>query len=107
MMTAAQGDAVLISHGDDVVRVNIFEQKTDEAGAIFFRAKETDVFQTRELFVSVSGKFNIVRGNFVTANVVEIIHRGGEADCAGNVRRAGFKSVWWFLPFALEKIDMR
>ena len=45
MMPAPQRHAALVRERHDIVRMHIFQEKTDQASAIIFRAKDTDVFQ--------------------------------------------------------------
>ena len=47
VMPAAQGHAALIGHGDDVVGVNVLQQKADHARVTRPRAKRTEAGQAR------------------------------------------------------------
>ena len=69
------------------------------------RAEEPDAFERGKLLVGIRAEFLVVLRDVVAADAVEIIHRGVQADGAGNIRRAGLEPVRRVLPRALMKID--
>jgi len=57
MMPAPQGDPALVGHGDDVMRVDVFQQEAHQAGAADVRAEEADpLFKPGQFGVSVSAQ---------------------------------------------------
>src|ERR1035437_4477294 len=104
-MAAAQRHARLIRQRHHVVRVNVLEEKTHEAGAVLFRAEEADVFQCSELRVSVVREFLVMLPNVFATDGVEIIYRAVQTDWAGDVRRASLETMRRFLELRLLIFD--
>jgi hypothetical protein len=103
MMPAAQGHAALVGHGDDVVGVNVFQQKADHARVSGARAEEAEAGQAQELFQRQRGQFRVVTGDVLAADGGQVIQRDAQADGGGEIRRAGLESVRRFLVSAVKK----
>src|SRR5436309_3126036 len=53
VMATAQSHAALISHGDDIVRVNVGQERTHNARPARFWTEESNAFDTGKFFISV------------------------------------------------------
>ena len=89
-MSCANRDAAAIQDGADIVRVHIREVEAHDAatGLEVTRSEYRDIANFVQNIEEVAGEGQLVRVNPVEADAVEIIARGGEADRAGDVRRA-------------------
>src|SRR2546423_11227529 len=76
MMAATQRNAALIGHRDQIVGVNIFEQKAHQSGAANVRAENPNTpFKLRKLRERISPEFLIVMRDPVTSDLIQVIHR--------------------------------
>jgi hypothetical protein len=100
VVAAAEGDAVLVGEGDDVVRVRVFQREADQAAAFAFGSEDADAREFAEGGVGFFGEAVVMGGDFLAAERIQIIHRGVEADGVGDVGRAGFEALRRGFPFA-------
>src|SRR5579859_5807360 len=101
MMPAAQGDAALIGDRNQVVGMDIWEQKTYQAGPPDVRTEKSDaVFEPGQLFISMRAQFLVVLGDLIAPDSVQVIHRRVQSDRARNVRGAGLEPMRGMLPGA-------
>ena len=90
------------------MRMNVLQQESSPARRARCAGRTGGCpLQLRELVVGIRAQFLIVLGDFFAADGVQIIHRGVQADRAGDVRRAGFELVRRFFPGALVEIDVQ
>ena len=101
MVTAAQGQSMLIGEGGEIVRMHAFHHETDERPALVLRAEHAHSGQFGELFGGISGQLRIVRENRRSSDALEIINRRGQSDRSGDVGRASLEAVRRFLECAL------
>ncbi len=95
VVAAAQGDAVLVGEGDDVVGMGFGEGETYEAaaGLADFRAEDADAGEFGEGGAGFLSERMIVGADGGTSEGVEVIKRGVQADGVGDVGRAGFEAL--------------
>src|SRR5580693_6911393 len=80
VMAAAQGDAVLVGEGDDVVRVHVAEGETDQAAPFAGGAEQADAGQRAQLAVGELGERAIVTPDFRQVQGIEIVAGGRQGD---------------------------
>src|SRR5579862_4098154 len=102
MMPPAQSDSALIRDCHNIMRMNVFQQKTDHTRPSNMRAKKADVtLEARKLFVSIGAQLLVMRGYLLATEIVQVIHGGVQSYGARNVRGAGFEPVRRMFPGAL------
>ena len=80
MVPAAQGQALLIGEGGEIVRMHALHDESDEGATFLLRSEHAHSRQFGEPFGGISCQRRIVRENSWPANFFEIINRGGEAN---------------------------
>lgn len=95
MVAAAEGDAVLVGEGDDVVGVGFGEGEADEAsaGLAGLGAEDADAGEFGEGGAGELTEMVIVGADGGASEGVEVVERGVEADGVGDVGRAGFVAL--------------
>src|SRR5207237_2126382 len=78
-------------------RMRRFHDEPDDGAALARWSEDAHPGQFRETFQRVIGQPRIVFEDRGAANAFDVIDRGGEADGAGDVRRAGFETMRRFL----------
>src|SRR6266480_2939424 len=79
------------------MRVSCFHDKTDECATLVGWSENTHSGQFRETVRRITSKICVVFENCRTPDPLDVIDSGGEPNRAGDVGRAGFKSVGGFL----------
>ena len=97
MMSAAQGQPLLIGESGQVVRMHALHDEADERAAFVLRPEHAHARQFGEPFRGISGQRRIMRKNRRASDPLEIIDRGGKSDRAGDIRRASFETMRRFL----------
>ena len=106
MVAAAQGDAFLVGHGHDIVRVDALEVEADDATAVVRRAEDAEAGHLGlQPGVGEGGEFFVVLRDGLAAEVVEIVHGAGESDDVGDVGGAGLELGRDGGPFAFKILD--
>ena len=105
-MAAAQGDAALVGHGNDIVGMHVIEQEADQSGSADARSEEADALEAREQGESVGAELLVMLGNARPADAVQVVHGGAQSDGAGDVGRAGLEFVGGVFPGALVELDV-
>jgi len=100
MMSAPQSDAALVGQFGHVVRVNVLQKKTHQSRATYVRAEDPDIFQAGKFGEGIGAELQIVLGDFIAANRVQVIHGRRQADGARDVRCAGLEAVRGLFPRA-------
>src|SRR5712691_4063636 len=105
MVSAAQGQSLLVGEGGEIVRMHPVHHESDERAPLLLWPEHAHAGQLREFFGGISGQLRIVRENSRTFDLLEIINRGGESDRAGDVWRARLEAVRRFFEGALLQGD--
>ena len=93
MMSAAQGQPLLIGESGQVVRMHALHDEADERTAFVFRPEHSHTRQFDKPFRRISGQRRIMSKNRRTSDPFEIIDRGRKPDRARDIRRAGFEAM--------------
>ncbi len=95
VVAAAEGEAVFVGEGDDVVRVHIGKREADEAaaGLAGARADDADAGDRGEFFHRDGAEMVVVGGDNFAADGVYVVAGGAEGDGIGDVGRAGFVAL--------------
>ena len=101
VMSAPQRDAGLIGQGDQVVRMDVVQDKAQHARAILAGAEDADAFEAGKPFIGIGGQFLVVVRNLIAPNVIQVVHGSGQGDGAGDVGSAGFEAMGRLFPGAL------
>ena len=106
VMTGANGDAVLIEDGRDVVWVDTVQGEGDKPGPFLRpRAKDAHTFDLRHLFIGVGGQSVLLLPDPIEPHFAEVVHCGAQADAFGDGRGAGLKLVGDGVPAAAAHFD--
>ena len=94
VVSAAQGQSLLVGKGGEVVRMHALHHETNQRSAFALRPEHPHPGQFSEPSIrGIGGQLRIVLEDPRASDVLEVIDRRGEADRAGDVRRASFKAV--------------
>ena len=104
MMAAAQGEAVFIRVGDEVVRVGRVHDKTDQ-GAAGWRTDHLQPGDFSKALACVRRQRGVVGGNILAAERFDVIDRGAQADRLADRGSAGLEFVRRFLERARFERD--
>ena len=108
MVSAAQGDALLVGDGDDVVGVYVVEGKTHHTGARCTggRAEHSEAGKLVERGAGERTEVVVVGADGGAADGVDVIAGGGEGDGVSDVGRAGFEALGGGFPSGAGELDV-
>src|SRR6478672_195125 len=105
VMTASQGEAILIRHADDIVRMNGSEHEAHHSGAGIAGSKNLCSRNLLDHRAGVEGKLLVVLEDSLTPDLIQIVGCAAQTDRLSDRRRACFEAMGRSLKFALRQGD--
>src|SRR5947208_13078655 len=101
MMPASQRESVLIGECREIVRVRRVHHKPSQRAPLLSWSKNAYPREFAQAIEGIACQLRIVLENCCASDSIKVINGRGETNCARDIWRTSFESMWSFLERAL------